>query len=379
MTSFSLTAPKRTIFGRDSRASAAAEIAALGTRVLLIRGQSVAWVDTLVDALSRSGCCMETVISSGEPDLDAVRQAISVAKVQRADCVVAVGGGAAIDLGKAVAGLYCSEGDVAEYLEMGDAPARQLNDPLPFIAIPTTAGTGAEATRNAVIGVPERQTKISLRDPRLVPDLALVDPALTDGSPKGLTLASGLDAITQLIESYVCNRANPVTDALCRSSIPKAIAALRHLMEVENIQARDEMARASYLSGIALANSGLGIVHGLASVIGGRGAAHGAICGRLLASALFVNQDVLNRQEGNCIRFREVDEWLAAGLVVPGENGNLALRHFVDANELPSLQDLGVHTTEFEPIAILGLAASSTKANPVQLDTIDVCRVLQLT
>jgi alcohol dehydrogenase class IV len=379
MTGFSLTTPKRTIFGRDSRVGAAAEIAAFGTRVVFVRGQSVAWVDTLVDALTRSGCCLETVTSSGEPDLDAVRQAISVTKDHGADCVVAVGGGAAIDLGKAVAGLCRSEGDVAEYLEMGDTPARQMNDPLPFIAIPTTAGTGAEATRNAVIGVPEHQAKISLRDPRLVPDLALVDPALTDGSPKGLTLASGLDAITQLIESYLCNRANPVTDALCRSSIPTAIAALRRLMEGENIQARDEMALASYLSGIALANSGLGIVHGLASVIGGRGAAHGAICGRLLASALFVNLDVLNRQEGNCVRFREVDEWLAAGLGVPGENGNLALRRFVNTNGLLSLQDLGVQTTEFESISILGLGASSTKANPVQLDKTDVCRVLQLT
>ncbi|MGO4910427.1 iron-containing alcohol dehydrogenase [Pseudorhodobacter sp. W20_MBD10_FR17] len=379
MTSFSLTAPKRTIFGRDSRASAAAEIAALGTRVLLVRGQSVAWVDTFVDALTRSGCRLETVISSGEPDLNAVRKAVSVSRDHRADCVVAVGGGAAIDLGKAVAGLCRSEGDVAEYLEIGVTPARQLNDPLPFIAIPTTAGTGAEATRNAVIGVPERQAKISLRDPRLVPDLALVDPALTDGSPKRLTLASGLDAITQLIESYVCNRANPVTDALCRSSIPKATAALRRLMEGENIQARDEMARASYLSGIALGNSGLGIVHGLASVIGGRGAAHGAICGRLLASALFVNQDVLNRQEGDCIRFREVDEWLAAGLGVIGENGNLALRRFVNTNGLPSLQDLGVQAIEFESIAILGMGASSTKANPAQLDKTDVSRVLQLT
>jgi alcohol dehydrogenase class IV len=150
-------------------------------------------------------------------------------------------------------------------------------------------------------------------------------------------------------------------------------------MEGENIQARDEMALASYLSGIALANSGLGIVHGLASVIGGRGAAHGAICGRLLASALFVNLDVLNRQEGNCVRFREVDEWLAAGLGVPGENGNLALRRFVNTNGLLSLQDLGVQTTEFESISILGLGASSTKANPVQLDKTDVCRVLQLT
>ena len=378
MTSFSLSAPKRTIFGRDSRASAATEIAAFGTRILLVRGQSVAWVDKLVDALTRSGCLLETVISSGEPVLDAVRQAISVTKNHKADCVVAVGGGSVIDLGKAVAGLCRSDGDVIEYLGTGEARARQLHCPLPFIAIPTTAGTGAEATRNAVIGVPERQVKISLRDQRLLPDLVLIDPALTDSSPKGLTLASGLDAITQLIESYVSNRSNLVTDAMCRTSIPKAIAALCELMDGENTDARDEMARASYLSGIALTNSGLGIVHGLASIIGGRGGAHGAICGRLLASALFVNEDVLKDEQVNRMRFIEVDKWLADGLIAQDVSGKLALRHFVDTNELPSLKDLGVHTTEFEAIAQLSLASSSTKANPVKLNKKDVCRILEL-
>lgn len=377
MTGFSLTAPKRTIFGRDSRGSAAAEIAAFGTRVLLIRGQSVAWVDTLVDALTRSGCCLETVISSGEPDLDAVRQAISVTKDHRADCVVAVGGGAAIDLGKAVAGLCRSDGDVAEYLEMGDAPTRQINNPLPFIAIPTTAGTGAEATRNAVIGVPERQAKISLRDPRLVPELALVDPALTDGSPKGLTLASGLDAITQLIESYLCNRANPVTDALCEANIRPAMAALHRLMTCEDAKARDAMARSSFLSGIALANSGLGIVHGLASVIGGRGAAHGAICGRLLASGLTINSEALKRRSESVARFDEVDGWLANGLGVPRESGVLSLHRFIDSNGLPCLRDLGVLETEIEIVAKLSANASSTKANPVALDHTEICGILR--
>jgi alcohol dehydrogenase class IV len=377
MTDFSLTAPKRTIFGRDSRSSAAAQIAALGTRVLLVRGQSVAWVDTLVDALTRSGCCVETVISSGEPDLDAVRQAVSVATAHRADCVVAVGGGAAIDLGKAVAGLCRSEGDVVEYLEMGDTPSRELNDPLPFVAIPTTAGTGAEATRNAVIGVPERQAKISLRDPRLVPVLALVDPALTDGSPKGLTLASGLDAVTQLIESYLCNRANPVTDALCAANIRPAVAALHRLMRCEDAKARDALALASFLSGIALANSGLGIIHGLASVIGGRGAAHGAICGRLLASGLIVNAEAATRLSADIARFEKVDGWLADGLGAPDGSGASALHSFVDSNGLPCLCDLGIAEAEFDSIAKLSAHASSTKANPVPLEHEEICRILR--
>ncbi|WP_149140737.1 iron-containing alcohol dehydrogenase [Gemmobacter caeruleus] len=377
MTGFALTAPNRTIFGRGCRVTAADEIARIGTRVLLVRGRSVAWVDELAAELTHSGCCLQVVYSAGEPDLDDVRNAVAFARGHRAECIVSVGGGATLDLGKAVAGLCVSEGDVAEYLELGNSSPRQLKDPLPFIAIPTTAGTGAEATRNAVIGVPEKQLKISLRDPRLLPNLAIVDPALTDGSPKALTLASGLDAITQLIESYLCNRANPVTDALCEANIRPAMASLHRLMENENIKARDEMARASYLSGLALSNSGLGIVHGLASVIGGRGAAHGAICGRLLASGLSVNFGAVTRGLGNVERFHKVNEWLADGLGNSGEDGVLALRSFVDANGLPSLKDLGVLNAEIEEIAELALSASSTKANPVKIQFEEICYLLR--
>lgn len=377
MTGFALTAPNRTLFGRDCRVTAAAEIARIGSRVLLVRGRSVSWVDELAAELTRLGCFLEIVYSAGEPDLDDVRDAVSIARDHRADCIAAVGGGATIDLGKAVAGLCVSEGDPAEYLELGNASPRQLNEPLPFVAMPTTAGAGAEATRNAVIGVPERQAKISLRDPRLVPDLAIVDPALTDGSPKKLTLASGLDAITQLIESYLCNRANPVTDALCVANIRPAVAALHRLMTFEDAKARDALARASFLSGIALANSGLGIIHGLASVIGGRGAAHGAICGRLLASGLIVNAEAATRLSADIERFEKVDGWLADGLGAPDRSGASGLHCFIESNGLPSLCDLGIGGSEFDSIAKLSAHASSTKANPVTLEHEEICSILR--
>ena len=377
MTGFALIAPNRTIFGRDCRVSAAAEIAQIGSRVLLVRGRSVPWVDELAMQLTRLGCHLEIVFSAGEPDLDDVRNAVAVARDHKADCIVSVGGGATLDLGKAVAGLCTSEGDIAEYLELGNASPRQLNDPRPFIAIPTTAGTGAEATRNAVISVSERQMKISLRDPRLVPDLSIIDPALTDGSPKELTLASGLDAITQLIESFLCNRTNPTTDALCEANIHPAVVALRRLMDQEDSRAREVLSRASFLSGIALSNSGLGIIHGLASVIGGRGVAHGVICGRLLSSGLAVNMEALKRRASNVERFEKVNLWLADALGAPGESGPSALRSFVDFNGLPSLYDLGIAETDFDSIAKLGATASSTKANPVTLDHTEICRIMR--
>lgn len=375
---FALTGPARTILGRDSRGRAADAIAEFGQRVLLVRGGSVTWADDLASALAGSGCAVEVTRSRGEPDLDAVRMAVSVAREHGADCIVAVGGGSVIDLGKAVAGLCPSSGDPADYLELGATAPARLEAPLPFVAIPTTAGTGAEATRNAVIGVPERQMKISLRDPRLVPDLAVIDPALTDSSPRALTLASGLDAITQLIESYLCNSANPVTDALCAATIPGAIAALASLMQSDSAPARDVMARASYLSGIALANSGLGVVHGLASVIGGFGGAHGAICGRLLAPSLAVNAEVARRSGADLSRFREVDQWLCDGFAQGRGGGVDALRAFVARHDLPRLGALGVEKIAMEDIAVKSLGASSTKANPVPLDQDDMSTILKM-
>lgn len=379
MTAFSLTTPGRTIFSRGCRVVAAAEIARLGQRVLLVRGRSVRWVDTLEEDLRSAGCDLARVFSSGEPVLEDVRAAVSVARGHRTDCVVAVGGGAAIDLGKAVSGLCASEGDPAEFLELGADQPKRLNDPVPFIAIPTTAGTGAEATRNAVIGVPERAAKISLRDPRLVPDLALIDPALTDGAPGALTLATGLDAVTQLVESYLCNRANPVTDAICAGTIPNALAALSSVMDSETPAARDTLARASYLSGVALANSGLGIVHGLASVIGGRGGAHGAICGRLLAASLIVNGDAVVRSgAAQTQRFEQVAAWLGAVFGVAPEDGARALQDFVDRQGLPSLSGLGIAEADYAEVAAMASGASSTKANPVVLDASEIIRILHL-
>lgn len=377
MTPFSLTAPTQTHFARGARKVAATEIAQRGMRVLLVRGRAVPWVDTLVSELGTAGCAVDQVWSQGEPTLDMVRHGVAQARAHRATCIAAVGGGAVIDLGKAIAGLVQSKGDVADYLEIAGTQALPLGASLPFVAIPTTAGTGAEATRNAVIGVPDQRMKISLRGPQLVPDLAVVDPALTDGTPRALTLASGLDAITQLIESYLCNRANPVTDAICQSTLPPAISALNRLMQSEDRQARDVMARAGFLSGVALANSGLGIVHGLASVIGGRGAAHGAICGRLLAPGLAANTRALRRRGQSTSRVAEVGIWLGAGLGDPTGEGHLVLQRFVDANGLPTLQALGVSNCDIQTIAEQAAHASSTKANPVELDHDEICDLLR--
>jgi alcohol dehydrogenase class IV len=379
MTPFAVSAPTRSLFGRGTRAEAADAVAAMGRRVVLVRGRALAWVDELHAALTDRGCTVETVWSRGEPDLGAVRQGVAAARDHAAECIVAAGGGAVIDLGKAIAGLAPGTGDAADYLPTGGPAPRPIPDPLPMAAIPTTAGTGAEATRNAVIGLPDSGTKVSLRDARLVPDLALVDPALTDGAPGGLTLASGLDAITQLIESYLTHRATPVTDALARSALPPALAALTRLMRTEDPDARDDMARASYLSGLALANSGLGVVHGLASVIGGRGGAHGAICGRLLPAALEGNAAALRAAGQSTARIEEIDALLARHLGGLQDSGSAALRRFIDDHGLPGLDALNLPEEDKPQVAERALSASSTAANPVALTQDDIAAILQQT
>ena len=193
------------------------------------------------------------------------------AREEKCDVVVAIGGGSVIDAGKAIAGLLTNSGDVLDYLEVVGNGQPLQNPAAPFIAVPTTAGTGAEVTRNAVLGVPERKVKVSLRSPFLLPRLAVVDPELTLGLPPAITAHTGLDALTQLIEAYTCIRANPVTDGFCTQGIPLAARSLRRSFHhSDDLNARRDMSLAALLSGLALANAGLGVVHGFAAPLGGK-------------------------------------------------------------------------------------------------------------
>lgn len=379
MAPFSLILPGKTLFGRGCRSETVPQVAAMGQRVLLVRGRSVGWVDGLAAGLRSDGLAAIDLFSGGEPTLDQIRDSLEQARRFHPDCVLAVGGGATIDLGKALAALVRSESDPAVHLEVIGEGRPIGPDPLPFVAIPTTSGTGAEATKNAVIALPEQAIKVSLRDDRMMPDLAFVDPALTDGAPKHLTLATGLDAITQLIESYLSRRANPVTDALCQGALPGAIAALARLMEVEDADARDTLSRASYLSGIALANVGLGVVHGLAAVIGGRGGAHGAICGRLLPAALTVNARVVRDKGLDDARFRQIENWLTEALCGATGTGLETLRRFVDDHGLSTLEALGCPQEDYLEMAGRAMKASSTKTNPVSLNKHEVAEILHKT
>ncbi|MFZ5962700.1 iron-containing alcohol dehydrogenase [Thalassococcus sp. BH17M4-6] len=361
---FTLQTPRRIIFGRGVRTGAAEEVERLGRRVLLVRGRSVAWADTLQDALRARGLAVEVVFSGGEPEVSHLVAALNQARAFGAGCVVAVGGGAALDLGKAVAALAPGQGDPLDHLEVVGKGLPLTSDPLPFVAMPTTSGTGAEATKNAVIGLPEHDRKVSLRDDRMLADLALVDPALTDGCPRGITLASGLDAVTQVVEPYLSCKATPLTDALCRDAIPRGLRALRQVMARDDPDARDALSLTSLYSGIALANAGLGAVHGFAGVIGGTtGAAHGAICGRLLVPVLRANADAGAVPQ----RMDEVRGWIAQAFDSTPADAFDTLERWIDEAGLPRLRAMGGRPLDPVETVAAAQGASSMKGNPVVL------------
>ncbi len=363
MTPFDFVAPGRIRFGRGVADGAAKDVAAFGDRVLLVRG-SVAFADALERDLAASGRAVTTVRGRGEPDLAAVEAATAIAREAGVEVVVAVGGGSTIDLSKAVAALAPSPTSPLDHLEVVGRGAPLTADPMPFVALPSTAGTGAEATKNAVIGLPDHGRKVSLRDARMLPDLALVDPVLTDGCPREVTLASGLDAVTQVIEPWLSSKANPLTDAICRDAIGSGLRALVMLMEREDAAARDALAFTSLSGGLALANAGLGAVHGFAGVIGGRtGAAHGAICGRLLPAVLAANAEA----GGDETRFAAIRRIVAE--VLGGAEGDAfeTLEAWIDAQGLPRLGAMGLEAADHADVAEASLGASSMKGNPVAL------------
>lgn len=374
MNAFGITTPGRILFGRGEAAKAPTLIRAFGPRGIVVHGADAARAAWLIEALGPGTLSLSC---AGEPTLANLEVALTASRAHRPDWVTSLGGGAAIDLGKALAALIPAPDGPLEHLEVVGNGLPLKAAPLPFIAVPTTAGTGAEVTKNAVIGVPDLGRKVSLRDDRMVARLAIVDPALTDGCPKAVTLASGLDAITQVIEPYVSIKATPYTDALTVPAMDGALSALDRLMTDEDPEARDRMAWISLCGGLALANAGLGAVHGLAGVIGGlTSSAHGAICGALLGPVLQANRAAAKSGERG--RLDQVCMELADQLGCLASDAPHALQAWARAAGLPDLASLGVRAEDHARIAQAALGSSSMKGNPVALTEAELREILEL-
>src|SRR5437016_4646000 len=265
------TAP-RILFGASALRDVGPIAKGLGHRALILTGRSASRASALNRLLGEHEIARWTLAIAGEPKIEDVEHGVQLARSEGCDLVIGFGGGSAIDAAKAVAALTTNGGEVLDYLEVIGRAKPLTNPPLPVIAVPTTAGTGAEVTRNAVLASPEHRVKVSLRSPLMLPKVALVDPELTYELPAGLTASTGLDALTQLIEPYVSCKANPLTDAICIEGIRRVARSLRRVFEN------------------AAANAGLGAVHGFASPIGGMfPAPHGAVCAALLPHVMEAN------------------------------------------------------------------------------------------
>ena len=370
---FSILQPPRILFGRGTAAQALPLARGFGPRGLVVHGASPGRIAHLLPTGESAVLCLA---AEGEPTLPGLEVALAEARAHAPDWVLAIGGGSALDMGKALAALIPAPGDPMDHLEVIGRALPLTVAPLPFVAVPTTAGTGAEVTKNAVIGLPGHGRKVSLRDERMIARVAIVDPALTDHCPRAVTLASGLDAVTQVIEPWLSSKATPYTDAIARPAIAPGLAALVRLMQGEDAGARDALAFTSLSGGLALANGGLGAVHGLAGVIGGlTGAAHGAICGALLGPVLAMNL----RLTGGTVRARvgEVCGLIAGVLGGTAEEAPARLADWAKAQGLPGLAAQGLRARDHAAVAEAALQASSMKGNPVQPSVADLVQVLE--
>jgi alcohol dehydrogenase class IV len=354
---------------------------ALGTRALVVTGRDTRRAAPAIASLNQAGLACATWATPGEPTVTLVGDGAAAARAHAATVVVAIGGGSAIDAGKAIAALAANDGDVLDYLEVVGRGQPLTAVPLPFIAVPTTAGTGAEVTRNAVVSVPQHGVKASLRSPLMLPRAAVVDPDLAIDLPPAITAATGLDALTQLIEPYVSSRANPLVDALCLDGMRRVAGALRAVCrDGHDSGARESMAVASLFSGLALANAGLGVVHGFAAAIGGRfQAPHGAICAALLPHACAANLRAIDaRAPGHPARERYVT--VARALTGRGEAtaeaGLVWLQDLVNDLRIPPIGTYGVGAADVDGIVTLAMRTSSMKGNPIALTTGELATLL---
>jgi len=379
---FEFATTTRIIFGPGTVKDLIPAAKSVGKRALLVAGRSGRRISELIEQ-SGEGFSVSEFHVSGEPTVEVIISGLEQARAEHCDLVIGMGGGSVIDAGKAIAGLLTNPGQIYDYLEVVGSGKQLSNPSAPYIAIPTTAGTGSEATRNAVITVSDQRVKVSLRSPFLLPRLAIVDPELAYSLPPEITATSGLDALTQLIEPFLSNASNPITDAICREGIQYVSRSLRQAYEHgDDPHAREDMACASLFSGMALANAKLGAVHGFAGPIGGMfPAPHGAICARLLPLVVGMNLDAMRdraAQQPTLERFVELSRLLTSDQNAEAEDGIKWMNELCSALKVPPLATYGITKSDFPEIISQAKKASSMKGNPIELTDSELSRIMEL-
>lgn len=379
---FEFATASRILFGPGTFRETAAIAREFGRRALVVTGRNHARAEAVLGLLKEQGMSGRTFSVAGEPDLDAIQAGVRTMKQDNCDLVISVGGGSAIDSGKAIAAMVANGGELLDYLEVIGHGKPLANPSAPFIAIPTTAGTGSEVTRNAVLGSPEHRVKVSMRSRWMLPEVAIVDPELTYDLPPPLTASTGMDALTQLIEPFVCARANPMVSALCAEGISRAgRSLLTAVREPHNVHAREDMSLASLFGGLALANAGLGAVHGFAGPIGGMfPAPHGAVCAILLPHVMKGNLRALKERqpEGEALaRYDQVARLLTGNATAKADDGLAWVAQLVADLRIPPLRSYGIAPTHASELVSKARNASSMKANPIQLNDAELTQIFE--
>jgi alcohol dehydrogenase class IV len=364
---FEFATATRIIFGEGTAATLPDLARSFGTRPLVVTGASKERTAALVSALAGN-----TFAVPGEPTVDLVREGARRAQETGSDVVISIGGGSVIDAGKAIAALATNGSEPLDFLEVVGKGRAITAASLPFIAVPTTAGTGSEVTRNAVLGSPQHGMKASLRSPLMLPRVAVIDPELTYGLPPAITAFTGLDALTQLIEPCVSSRANPLVDAICVEGIRRAAGALRRAYhDGADREARRDMAMASLFGGLALANAGLGVVHGFAAPLGGPwDAPHGALCAALLPHGMDANAAALRArtpQHPALERYAVIARLLTGRSGATIEDGIRWVRALCTEFNVPALRQWGITAADLPCVVDNAAKASSMQANPLPL------------
>ena len=376
--SFAFATAARIEFGPGKIAETGHASRTLGRHALVVTGRTGRHADRLREQLASAGVALTRHSIPGEPTLADIQAGAITARASECDHLIGLGGGSALDAAKAIAALLTNPGDPLRYLEVIGHGRPLEHSPAPVIAIPTTAGTGAEVTRNAVLASPTHKVKVSLRHPLMLPRLAIIDPELTHDLPPALTAATGLDALTQLIEPFTCNRSNPITAALCREALPRAAHALRHGCENPTPANRADLALASLHGGLALANSGLGAVHGFAAPLGGQfPAPHGAVCAALLPHVMAANLAALRARAPQSPALARYDE--LAQLLCGDSRAEVAIEwiHKLVADlRIPRLATYGFPAADTPARLPKAQRASSMKAKPIELTEEELADIL---
>lgn len=381
MVRFDLAVPADIRFGAGRVSEVPDALGRLGAnRVLVVTGRTTSRADDIRSALSKAGISSLVFGVATEPSIERVRAAVTLVAESACDAVLGFGGGSAIDVAKATAILATSGTDPLDHLEVIGS-GRPIERPgLPCIAVPTTAGTGSEVTRNSVLS--GSGVKASLRSPLMLPKVALVDPDLLVGVPKSTIASSGMDALSQLIEPLLSKRANPFCDALARDGIRRSARSLRRAYQegMEDSGVREDLALASLFGGMCLANSGLGSVHGLAAAAGARlSAPHGAVCAAVLAAAMDINVRALRERAPDhpaLQRATEVAVLITGQPDATTENAIVWLEELTAALSIPGLGSYGLNQEEIAAVVAAAQRASSMRANPIELTDDEVTQIV---